>query len=80
MVNKASYDRYLHRLCVRLGTNAKNNHAFRIAFNTRLIGLEFSPSDRALLLGHTVQTNEATYSVSDKRRLDGIRERLLGVA
>ena len=76
MINKASYDRYLHRQCVRLGTTAKNNHAFRIAFNSRLIELGFSSSDRALILGHAVQTNEAIYSVSDKRRLEGIRKRL----
>ena len=76
MVNKASYDRYLHRLCERLGTNAKNNHAFRIAFNSRMIGCAFSSADRALVLGHTVQTNESTYSVSDKRRFDDIRNRL----
>ena len=32
--------------------------------------------DRALLLGHTVQVNESHYSVSDKRRLDKIKETL----
>ena len=31
---------------------------------------------RALLLGHTVQVNESHYSVSDKRRLDKIKETL----
>ena len=35
-----------------------------------------SSADRALLLGHTVQVNESHYSVSDKRRLDKIKETL----
>ena len=77
MINKASYDRYLNRQCVKIGTKATNNHAFRIALNSRMIELGLSSADRALILGHAVQTNEQIYSVSDRRRLDVIRERLL---
>ena len=47
-----------------------------MAFNSRLIELRFSASDRALILGHEVQTNEAHYSLTDKRRLNDIKERL----
>ena len=53
------------------------NHAFRIAFNSRLIELGFSASDRALILRHEVQTNGAHYSLTDKRRLDEIKKRLI---
>ena len=47
-----------------------------MAFNSRLIEIGFSPSDRALILGHEVQTNESHYSLTDKRRLNSIKERI----
>ena len=46
-----------------------------MAFNSKLIELGFSASDRALILGHEVQTNEAHYSLTDKRRLYDIKDR-----
>ena len=55
-----------------------HNHAFRVAFNSRLIGLGFSSADRALILGHEVQTNEANYSVTDKRHLADLHKKLTG--
>ena len=47
-----------------------------MAFNSKLIEMGFSSADRALILGHNVQTNEAHYSLTDKRRLDRIKRRL----
>ncbi len=76
-VAKTSYELHLRRACDRLGIETSNNHAFRIAYNSKLIEKGLSPADRALILGHAVQTNEHHYSVSDKRRLDEIREKLL---
>lgn len=76
MVNKDSYIHNLRKRCLKLGCTATNNHAFRMAFNSRLIEMGFSPSDRALILGHQVQTNEAHYSLTDKRRLDDIIARM----
>ena len=38
----------------------------------------FSAAERALILGHEVQTNENIYSVTDKRQLVDIRNRLIG--
>jgi len=77
MVSKTSYVKNLSNRCKRLGTAATNNHAFRIAFNSRLIEQGFSASDRALILGHEVQTNEEHYSLTDQRRLSGIKDRFL---
>ena len=76
MAKKASYEQYLNRLCTRLGTKAKHNHAFRLAFNSRMIRLGISSADRALILGHDVSTNERIYSITDKRRLSNIRDLL----
>ena len=49
-----------------------------MAFNSRLIKLGFSSADRALILGHEVQTNEAHYSVTDKRHLADLHKKLTG--
>ncbi len=76
MVPKDGYCHNLRKRCKRLGCMSTNNHAFRMAFNSRLIEMGFSPSDRALILGHEVQTNEAHYSLTDKRRLEDIKKRL----
>lgn len=75
-ISKDSYEQNLRRRCKRLGIVTQNNHAFRIAFNSRLIGLGFNPADRALILGHAVETNERNYSVSDNRRRYEILDRL----
>ena len=77
MISKDSYAQNLKRRYHRMGIKVTNNHAFRMAFNSRMIDLGFSASDRALILGHEVQTNETHYSLTDKRRLASIRERLL---
>ncbi len=53
-----------------------NNHAFRIAFNSRLIDLGFNARERALVLGHAVETNERFYSKRDERTLDNIIRRV----
>lgn len=76
MITKDSYMRYLKRVCNKLGCQATNNHAFRIAYNSKLIEMGFSSADRALILGHSVQTNETWYSKRDKRRLEDIRSRM----
>lgn len=76
MIPKDGYVQNLRRRCKQLGCVATNNHAFRMAFNSRLIEMGFSASDRALILGHEVQTNEAHYSLTDKRRLEDIKNRI----
>ncbi len=76
-ITKESYAHYLTRACKKLGIQISNNHAYRIAFNSRMIECGLSPADRALILGHAVQTNEHHYSVSDKRRLADIKSKML---
>ena len=53
-----------------------NNHAFRIAFNSKLIDLGLNARERALILGHAVETNERFYSKRDERTLESIANRL----
>ena len=53
-----------------------NNHAFRVAFNSKLIDLGLNARERAYILGHAVETNERFYSKRDERDLESISSRL----
>ena len=77
-IQRDSYIQNLGRRCKRLNIDCTHNHAFRVAFNSRLIKLGFSSADRALILGHEVQTNESHYSVTDKRHLADLHKKLTG--
>lgn len=76
-VKADGYGHYLAKRCCALGIQTTNNHAFRMALNNYLISQEIDARDRALLLGHSVETNERHYSLTDSRRLADIRSRLL---
>ena len=71
-----SYEQNLRRACSKLGIKTSNNHAFRIAHNSKLIEKGLSSSDRALILGQSVETNERHYSITDSRRLEDLRMKL----
>lgn len=75
-VSKDTYEQYLKRRCHKLGITSTNNHAFRMALNSEFIRQGLNPAERALLLGHAVQTNEQHYSLTDKRQLKEISEKL----
>ena len=78
-IHKDTYNKYLSRRCKEVNAGATNNHAFRNAFNYRMIELDLNSAERALIMGQSVQTNERYYAHSDKRRLEGIKERLCTV-
>lgn len=73
---KDSYDYYLRRRCKSLGIPISHNHAFRVAFNARLIEAGVDCNERCLVLGHSMQTNERHYSFSDKRKVDDVKNKL----
>ena len=75
-VTPDTYGYHLRQAGDRLGIETSHNHAFRVAVNSKLIEKGFSASDRAMLLGHSVETNERHYSVTDKRRLEDIRQKM----
>lgn len=76
-VLKDGYVHYLRKCCQRLGTQATNNHAFRMALNGELIDKGFNSVERSLLLGHSVETNERHYSLADRRRPADICSRMV---
>ena len=59
-----------------LGIKISHNHAFRVAFNARLIEAGADCNERCLVLGHSMQTNERHYSFSDRRRVEDVRDKL----
>lgn len=77
---KDSYEYYLRRRCKSLGIKTRNNHAFRVAFNARLIKAGVDANQRCYVLGHSMQTNEKHYSFGDERTIEDVKNKLIGVA
>ena len=73
---KDSYEYYLRRRCKTLGIPISHNHAFRVAFNAKLIEAGVDGNERCLVLGHSMQTNERHYSFSDRRKVEDVRAKL----
>ncbi|MCR4557133.1 MAG: hypothetical protein K5779_04850, partial [Saccharofermentans sp.] len=72
-VIKDSYEYYLRRRCKSLGIKISHNHAFRVAFNARLIEAGVDGNERCLVLGHSMQTNERHYLFSDRIKVEDVR-------
>lgn len=71
-------DGYMHRLrkhCRKAKTKASNNHAFRMRLNRILETRGFTSLERAMLLGHNMETNERFYSLVDFRYYNEISEK-----
>ena len=75
-IKKDTYEQNLSRRCERLGITKGNNHAFRMALNSQLIDLGLSSAERAVLLGHTVRTNEQVYSLAGTHRVRRLAAKL----
>ena len=58
-----AYETCLRRICQKLGFNVTNNHALRMSLNSNiLIPLGIPVTERARMLGHSVETNLRYYS------------------
>ena len=75
-----AYETCLRRLMSGLGYNVTNNHSFRMSLNSNVfIGKYGLPAtERARLLGHSVETNLRYYSFAGKDSLDDICAMLNG--
>ncbi len=69
-----AYETCLRRLMSGLGYDVTNNHSFRMSLNSNVfIGKYGLPvTERARLLGHSVETNLRYYSFAGKDSLDDI--------
>ncbi len=71
------YEKFLHKICVKLGFTLTNNHAIRKYFNSYvLIPMGLSETNRAKLLGHSVEVNLHNYSFADHNYCQVAREAL----
>lgn len=60
------YEKFLYRICKSLGYSITNNHAIRMYFNSYvLIPKGIDVTNRAKLLGHSVEVNLKNYSFAD---------------
>ena len=60
------YEKFLYRICKSLGYSITNNHAIRMYFNSYvLIAKGIDVTNRAKLLGHSVEVNLKNYSFAD---------------
>ncbi len=76
-LDKEMYQQRLRRLCKKLGFNITNNHAFRKSLNSNvLIPLGIPVTQRAYLLGHSVEVNERNYSFTRTEELEKVKNKL----
>ena len=76
-LNKETYSQRLRRMCRRLGYEITNNHAFRMSLNSNvLIPLDITVTERAYLLGHSVEINERYYSHMRTDSLIDLKQKL----
>lgn len=69
-----AYETCLRRFMTSLDMKVTNNHSFRMSLNSNvLIPLGIPVTERARLLGHSVETNLKYYSFARKGNMDDIR-------
>ena len=69
------YKEFLFKICNRFGFKVTNNHGFRMSLNSNvLIQNGVAATDRAKLLGHSVETNLRFYSFAQKDYVDKVRD------
>ena len=76
-----AYETCLRRLCESLGLDVTNNHAFRMSLNSNVfIPAGLPVTERARLLGHSVETNLRHYSFAGKNNLQDVCDLLNNIA
>lgn len=74
-----AYETFLRRMMQSLKMPVTNNHAFRMSLNSNVfIPLGIPETERAQMLGHSVETNLKYYSYGRKDNLDNLLELLSG--
>lgn len=69
------YGEFLRKLCRRCGLKVTRNHGFRMSLNSNvLIQNGVAVTDRAALLGHSVDTNLKNYSYAQKDYVEKVRD------
>ena len=72
-ITTVAYYEALYKICKKLGLKLSNNHAFRMALNSYVyIPLGLPATERARILGHSVETNLKYYSFARSDNFDEI--------
>ena len=78
-ITTEAYETCLRRMLKSLGYQVTNNHAFRMSLNSNIfIPLGIPVTERARLLGHTVEVNLKHYRFSQKNNTQNICDLLNG--
>lgn len=79
-IKTQAYQSCLRRLLSSIGHSVTNNHAFRMSLNSNvLIPCGLNEAERALILGHSIQTNLTYYSYTNKYKdVSAIADKLNG--
>ena len=76
-LKKEGYETMLRRLFQSLGYRITNNHALRKSLNSNiLVPAGIDVTDRAAMLGHSVETNLRNYSFAKKDSIDNLIDTL----
>lgn len=65
-IDPKSYERYVHKIFDAVGISNKTSYVFRRGLNQLLDERGVSPTNRAKLLGHTVNTNITCYTFASR--------------
>ncbi len=78
-IKTEAYETCLRRLMKSLHMPVTNNHTFRMSLNSNvLIPLGISVTDRAQMLGHSVETNLRHYSFAGKDNINDLKALING--
>ena len=69
-IDPKSYSRYVHKVFTALGIENKTTYVFRRGLNQLLDEKGVTPTNRAKLLGHTVQTNITCYTFASREAVE----------
>ena len=77
-INKSQYEQFLRKLCRRHGCGTTRNHGLRKSYNSYcLVPSGIPSSDRAKILGQSIETNEKYYTFERLDYCDIAREKIL---
>lgn len=71
--NKGGYFRFIGKLREKLNFGEKSSYAFRRGLSAKLESKGIEPSDRAKILGHSVETNLRHYTFAKPQYLDRVQ-------
>lgn len=71
--NKGGYFRFIGKLRKKLNFGEKSSYAFRRGLSAKLESKGIEPSDRAKILGHSVETNLRHYTFAKPQYLDRVQ-------